>query len=348
MILIRYRDKIKNMFDVLTIGTATRDVFFTSSLFKVLKDPEHLKKLGFKTGEAECFAFGSKLELGKPLFETGGGAVNAALTFARQGLRTATLIKIGDDGLGKEVLNTLKTERINVFAALDKKGGGTAYSTILLSPNGERTVLTYRGASEKLEKRDVPFRKLEAKWAYIAPGKIQPSLIELIIIFLKRKGMKIAINPSGYYVSLGYTKLKNIFKKADVVIMNREEASIFTEMDFEDEDGIFKQFDGWIDGMVVMTNGHKGVMVSDGHYIYKAGIFKEKKLVDRTGAGDAFGAAFVTGLMQKKGDINYALRLASANATSVVEAIGAQTGILSKKDIEQKRFKYLDLDVEPL
>ena len=130
--------------------------------------------------------------------------------------------------------------------------------------------------------------------------------------------------------------------------MNREEAAIFTEADFDDEEGIFKQFDGWIDGIVAMTDGHKGVMVSDGHYVYKAGIFKEKKLIDRTGAGDAFGSAFIAGLMQKNNDINYALRLASANATSVVEFVGSQTGILRKKDIEQKRFKYLDLDVEPL
>lgn len=336
------------MFDALTIGTATRDVFLTSSLFKVLKDPEHLKKMGFKTGEAECFAFGAKLEVSKPIFETGGGAVNAAVTFVKQGLRTAALVKIGNDGLGKEVLNTFKAENITAFAALDKKGEGTAYSTILLAPNGERTVLVYRGASEKLEKKDFPLRKLEAKWAYIVPGKIQPSLIELIVTYLKKKGTKIAINPSGYYIGLGYTKLKNIFKKTDLVIMNREEASTFTEMDFDDEEGIFKKFDEWIQGIAVMTDGPKGVLVSDGHYVYRAGIFKEKKLVDRTGAGDAFGSAFVAGLVQKNNDINYALRLASANATAVVEAIGAQTGILRKKDIEQKRFKYLDLDVEPL
>lgn len=336
------------MFDVITIGTATRDVFLTSSLFKVLKDPEHLKKIGFKAGEAECFAFGSKLEIGKPIFETGGGAVNAAVTFKRQDLKTAALVKIGDDELGRDVLNSLKTEGIVSFASAHKKGEGTAYSTVLLSLNGERTVLVYRGASEKLEKKDVPWRKLEAKWAYIAPGKIQPSLIEAIVLYLKKKGTKIAINPSGYYIKLGYQKLKNIFKKADVVVMNREEASIFTEIDFNDDENIFKQFDEWIEGIAVMTDGRKGVMASDGHYLYTAGIFKEKKLADRTGAGDAFGAGFVAGLIQKNGDINYALRLASANATSVVEAIGAQTGILSKYDIGQKRFKYLDLDIEPL
>ena len=71
------------------------------------------------------------------------------------------------------------------------------------------------------------------------------------------------------------------------------------------------------------------------------------KGVNTTGAGDAFGSGFVAGLMAKN-DINFALRLAAANATSVVEHIGAQEGILTKSDFSKPRFKYLDLDVEPL
>ena len=49
-----------------------------------------------------------------------------------------------------------------------------------------------------------------------------------------------------------------------------------------------------------MTDGAGGVLVSDGHIIYKSGVFKEEKVVDRTGSGDAFGAGFIAGLIQKK------------------------------------------------
>src|SRR3989344_8581849 len=98
-----------------------------------------------------------------------------------------------------------------------------------------------------------------------------------------------------------------------------------------------------------MTDGHKGVMVSDGHYVYKAGIFKEKKLVDRTGAGDAFGSAFTAGLMRcgiaaknigsvKPSDVCFAIRLATANATSVVEHVGATEGALTKKGFANSRW----------
>jgi len=82
-----------------------------------------------------------------------------------------------------------------------------------------------------------------------------------------------------------------------------------------------------------MTEGNKGVLVSDGKNIYSAGIFRGK-LVDRTGAGDAFGSGFVAGIIEKN-NIEYAIRLGSANATSVVEKIGAQAGILTKGEFEK-------------
>ncbi|MEK7630327.1 MAG: carbohydrate kinase family protein [Patescibacteria group bacterium] len=334
------------MFDVVTIGTATRDVFLTSPLFKVLKDPKHLLALGFKTGEAECFALGGKLDVNKPIFTLGGGAANAAVTFARQGLKAAVVIKLGDDNLGEAVMSDLKKEKVTPLVSLDKNVG-TAYSTILITPEGERTILVYRGASADFKKKEIPFSKLRANWAYIVPGNIDLSLMREIIADLRKKGISIAMNPSKHYVEMGATKLKDILNKIQLVIMNREEASILTNLDYKKERAIFKKFDELVHGIAVLTDGRNGSMVSDGRYIYRAGVFKDKKVVDRTGAGDAFGSGFVAGLIQKH-DINHALRVASANATSVVEQIGAEEGILRRKDLESNRFKYLDLDVEPL
>ena len=333
-------------FDVITIGTATRDVFLTSPLFRVLKDPAHLKKIGFKTGEAECFALGSKIEIDEPHLTVGGGAANAAVTFGRQGFKTAALVKIGEDGAGEDVLKSLKREKVAAIPIIDKSSG-TAYSTILLTSLGERTILVYRGAAEKILKKEIPMRKLKARWAYISPGRIDLSVIGDVVKALKREGARVAMNPSKFYLDMGIQKLKFLFQDLDVVILNREEASYLTGIDYGKTRKIFKKFDDFINGIAIMTDGEKGAFVSDGRYIYRAGIFKEKKLVDRTGAGDAFGSGFVAGFMQKK-DIHYAMRLASANATSAVEAVGAEEGILSKKDFTGKRWQYLDLDLEPL
>ena len=334
------------MFDILTIGTATHDTFLASMGIKVLRDPKHLEKLGFPTGEAECFALGAKLEVDRPISSVGGGAANAAVTFARQGLRTAALVRLGADAAGDAVVTALKRDGVNVLALRDQNVG-TACSTIILAPGGERTILVYRGASEGLTRREVPFPKLVARWAYIAPGGISAALMVELLKALKERKTKIAMNPSREYLSLGEARTKEIFKLLDAVIVNREEAAGLTGAPYRDEKAVFRKLSSMVSGIAVMTDGPRGAMVSDGTYRYVAGIFKETKRVDRTGAGDAFGSGFVAGLMQKN-DVSYALRLAAANATSVVEQVGAERGILTKKSFVAPRWKYLDLDVEPL
>ena len=223
---------------------------------------------------------------------------------------------------------------------------GTGYAVILLGGEGERSILAYRGASSSFKEGDISFKKLSSKAVYIAPGRISFNVMSKLVNHFKDSGALVAMNPSGHYISMGMKKLKPIFKKLDVVIMNREEGAKLTKVDYKDENRIFSKLDEVVDGIAVMTDGPRGSLVSDGFDVHRAGVFPEKKLVDRTGAGDAFGSGFVAGIVESKGDICHALRVASANATSVVEHVGAQEGALSHKDLSSKRWKYLDLDVE--
>jgi len=324
------------MYDVITIGTATRDVFLTSPDFKTLAGKEHSHKMCLETGEAQCFALGEKIEIDKPVFTFGGGAFNSAITFSRQGLKTATLIKIGNDEAGENILKELAKESIyRCPTAIDEKN--TAFSTILLSPTGERTILVYRGASEDLKLEEINFNDLVSRWAYITPGKIPFETIEKLFDYFSENKTPVAFNPSGFYLKMGLEKMKPLLEKSKVVILNREEAAYLTGINYENEKEIFEKLDQVITGIVAMTDGNNGAMVSDGKNIYSAGVFPSqggKKLIDRTGAGDAFGSGFVAGLMGKN-DIEYAIRLGSANATSVVEKIGAQAGILNKSEFEE-------------
>jgi len=345
------------MFDIITIGTATQDVFLTSPLFKVLRDREHLKKIGFSTGEAQCFALGSKVEIDEPIFTTGGGANNAATTFSRQGFNVAALIKIGKDEIAENILKELKKEKI-IPLAIREKNKTSAFSTILLSPSGERTVLVYRGASENLKIKEIPFEKLESQWVYISPGRIPFGTIQKLFEHFSKNKTLIAFNPSKYYLEMGLEKLKPLLEKTKVAILNREEAAYLTGINYAKEKEIFKKLDKAIDGIAIMTEGSKGVMVSDGKNIYSAGIFKGK-LIDRTGAGDAFGSGFIAGIIGKNKKIlnpksyilnpnviKYAIRLGSANATSVVEKIGAKQGILSKSEFEKsERWQKFEVDI---
>jgi len=338
----------RKKYDVITIGSATQDVYLKSEGIKHVEDPKHLKEIGFEKGAAECFAVGSKIDLEEFHMEFGGGGANTAVSFAKQGFDTATVVKVGDDVIGDQVVKNLEDKKVDILNSKRDKRNKTAYSTILLMPSGERTILTYRGAAEKVTKRDVPFSKLNAKWAYISPSDMPFSVIKRSIKSLKRSGAKIAMNPSKDYIEKGLRKLKPILKKLDVVILNREEGAELTGVDYDDPRAIFRKFDKVIDdGIAVMTDGVRGSMVSDGRYLYRAGVYEEDKLIDRTGAGDAFGAGFVVGLMRKN-EINYALKIASANAMSVIEDLGAQNGLLGKTGFRKSRFEFLDLDLKPL
>ncbi|MDI6717619.1 MAG: carbohydrate kinase family protein [Patescibacteria group bacterium] len=341
-------------FDVITIGTATKDIFVSSPLFKIIKNEEHLKKLGFVAGEATCFALGAKIEIEKPILTFGGGAANSSITFAKQNLKSATVIKIGDDETGREITAKLKKEKITPFFSLDNKLS-TAYSIILLSPTGERTILVYRGAAQKMGLQDIPFNKLKAKWAYISPGKINFKVFKKIISSFYDKKILVALNPSKDIIKAGIKKLLPIFGKVRVLIMNREESAYLTGIDYGKKEEIFKKVDDAVEGIFVMTDGRNGAWISDNQKIYQVGNYKAK-VVDETGAGDAFGSGFVAGIIHKKeacrkgvcnlNNIQYAIRLASANAASVVEHIGAQKGILSLEEFENnKRWKELPIKI---
>lgn len=343
-------------FDVITIGTATQDMFLRGPMFKgEIKDPEELKKLGIHAEEATCFGLGSKISIEEPITEIGGAAINTAVTFSRQGLKTAAFFKVGNDQFGKIIISELKKEKVTDLGLIDKKVK-TAFSSILLSPDSERTILTYRGASETTKESEIPFSKFASKWAYISPSNMNYNLVIKIINHFYNQKTLIAINPSSAMIKMGMKKLAPILKKTDVLILNREEASYLTKIDYNSKDEMFRELDEIVKGIFVMTDGTKGAWISDNKNIYEVGVFKNKKRADKTGAGDSFGSGFIAGLIQKqeqciKGlcsaeNIKYAARLASANATSNVEQIGATTGILTKKEFENnKRWKQLSIKV---
>ncbi len=312
------------MYDVITFGSATIDIFLKPKGFKILKGKDFITLKGI------CFPMGSKIEVDEFNSFMGGGGTNTAVTFARQGLSVAYCGSIGDDLAGQEVINELKRTNIDSQFVSRTKERKTNHSIIItaLKSREDRTILVYRGASEIL--REFPWDKLEAKWFYLAPlsGELCRSFGR-IVDFAKDKGAKVAANPGLSQLSLPLGKLKPILQKIDVLILNQEEASFLTKIPFQKEKEIFKKIDGFCPGIVIMTKGEKGAVVSDGRYIYSAKAPKIK-VVDRTGAGDSFASGFVSGFIQSEGNIEYAFRLAMANSSACLTQLGAKNGLLSR------------------
>lgn len=344
------------MNDVLTIGSVTTDTFIQADFLKTITDPKHLSHIGFRSGKAQCFSLGSKIEISNPIVTIGGGAYNSAVTFSRSGFKTASLFNIGDDNFGKNIISSAKKEKIFPLAIVDNKKN-TGSSIILLDKNGERTILVYRGCSGQIERNEIPLSKLKAKWTYISPGSISLNVLKTIISKLHKNGSCIAINPSKDLIKSGISKIKPILNLCKVVILNREEASYLTGIPYQNSKEIFKKMDQYVKGLVLVTDGSKGATVSDGYVMWSVGTFKEKKVIDRTGAGDAFGSAFVAGLLDFECEclsgrcnidaVAYSLKRASANATSVIEKIGANSGILTKKEfISNHRWNKLKINIK--
>lgn len=324
------------MYDIVTIGSVTRDNFLESD-YEIIKWPKT------PSGRGMLLPFGEKLGVKRVHLTIGGNSANASVTFARQGFATACFGKIGADLSGRELAERLKKEKVKPLFAISRDRA-TAYSVLLLK-EGERTILGYHGASDTWTAEDIPWKNLKSKWWYLSLAGESDKFLKPLLAFARKNKTQVAFNPSGHHLKHKRQEILAVLKDLAFLVLNAGEAAELVGIPFKKEKEVFKKLDKLTPGIVAVTDGPNGVTVSDGKYLYKAGIFKEKAVVDRTGAGDSFGSGFVVGLMRKPGDMKYAIRLASANATSVVEQIGATEGILTRKSFESLRWKNLEIKV---
>ena len=323
------------MYDIITFGSATKDITIKPKNLTVLR---YDKNSG---SEEFCFPVGSKIEIDRVEFSAGGGGANSAATFALQGFKTAWCGMVGDDEAGLDIIKELKKLKIDTRFVFKTSEKPTNYSIVILNSLNERTILAYRGASEMLIKENIPWEKLKSKWIYVAPlsGKLCDTLEDIVDFAFENK-IKVALNPGIAELSLPKEKLAEIFRKTDILILNREEAGFLTKTPARNEAEIFKKFDNIFKGIAVMTKGGEGVTVLCGNNLYSTEPLADRKIVDTTGAGDSFGAGFVTGYIRENGNIEKATQLGMANSSAGISKVGAKTGLLKKgEDFERVEVK---------
>lgn len=268
---------------------------------------------------------GSKADVNKIDFTTGGGATNAAVTFARQGLEAEFMGSVGDDPAAQAVLAELDRESVDTSHVHVSKRYNTGYSVLLLAPNGERTILTYRGASTHYSLNDFDFSDTDADWLYISSMSGKLDVVDQVFAEAKQQGMKIMFNP-GKGELAQTEQLKGLLDDVDVLSVNKQEMQQIVEG--EDLEELVRHGLHYVP-TVIVSDGPNGVMASDGKTIIRAGMYEDVKVVDRTGAGDAFGSGFLSQWAQRK-SLKESIVFASANSTAVVTKIGAKTAILHK------------------
>ncbi len=307
------------MVKMLTIGAAVQDVFLSHS-------PE-LKPVSDKTAD-ELFIkieLGSKNDVNNIDFSTGGGATNAAVTFARQGLEAQFMGTIAHDPAGASVLEALDKEGVDTTYISYSDKHHTGYSVVLLASTGERTFLTYRGASTHYDIKNFDLGNAQADWLYMTSMAGNVDIVDKIFRQAKKLKTKVFFNPGKDELRQA-AKVKTLLEDVDVLSVNREEAQQIVEgSSIED---LVRRLLHYVP-VAIVSDGPNGVIASDGKVIVRAGMYEDVKVIDRTGAGDAFGSGFLSYWAQGK-SLKDSIVFASANSTSVVTKIGAKAGILHK------------------
>lgn len=311
------------MYDVISVGSATVDVF--------AKTESELIKIKTIHSEEGLIAYpsGSKILIQELDFKVGGGGTNTAVAFSRLGLKTAYLGEVGNDGNSKIVLDLLKNEKVSFVGVKGKNQ--TGYSIILDSIENDRTILTNKGANNKLTWKDIKPGKLKTKWFYFSSmmGKSLKTL-EQLSKFAFDKKIPIAFNPSNYLIKDHPDLLDKILKRTEVLIFNRDEAKLLTGE--KKHHMMFKKCHLYGPKIVIITDGAKGCVASDGTSLYFVKPRGRVKVKETTGAGDAFASSFIAGFIKKE-DIKFALRLGMTNAESVIQYVGAKEKLLTYRAV---------------
>lgn len=319
------------MFDVITFGGATRDVFFKTSKGVIFPDPEdeQEKMLAFK--------YGQKIITDNAHFSFGGGAFNIAVAMAKLDLKMATCINIGRDESAHSIVERLQEVGVDTTLVTTDPENHTALSLIVMDKK-DHVAFLHRGANNFLSLRDK--EKLQnTKWFYITSLTGQSAdILPDLIHFADENNIKVALNPGGTQLKGSCKQLRKLLGKVELIFLNREEAEALACSEdaceiIEDNKVLLHKVQKLGPKRVVITEGEKGSFYADETIVnYEPAFKKAAPVIDTTGAGDAFGSTFLACII-KGTDIPQAQKMAAVNSAHVTEFIGAQEGLLTAKEI---------------
>jgi ribokinase len=313
--------------DVISIGDIVTDDFID-----LIEKEEHT--YSNEQGKWLAIPFGTKIPFDHhTVIPAVGNAANAAVAFARLGLKSSFATNVGGDQEGRDMLAVLQKEGIDHRFVRVNPHNKSNYHFVLQF-GAERTILIKH---EEYDYHWPHFKKDEVpRWVYFS--SISEHALEYhdqVADWLEENpDVKMAFQPGTFQMAAGTERLKQIYKRSEVLILNREEAVIVGGGDHGNIHDLFDHLHALGSKIVVITDGPNGAYTSDGQQRLKMPLYPDPgPPVDRTGAGDAFASTFVAALI-KGNSIEGALQWAPINSMSVVQKVGAQAGLLSEKQID--------------
>lgn len=303
-------------FDVLCIGNAKIDTFLT------LHEANTHLRLIKETNEL-AIKFGEKITVDKAEVLLGGNAANVAVGLSRLGLRIGLVAEIGKDEFAQKIINTLQDENVDTSNILQTEGQQSSFSTII-NFRGDRTIF-----SEHVKRsHNFNFENISAGWVYLTSiGDVWQNAYGKTFEFVKRTNCRLAFNPGTLQITAGMEALQNILSVTDALILNKEEGQTLLKNNNLDIQEILTQLQKLGPKIVVITDGKNGSYSID----EKIKIIKQEadegKVIEKTGAGDAYSSGFLSAVIHNK-SIADAMSRGARNSSSVMGKVGAQAGLL--------------------
>jgi len=312
------------MYDFIAIGDTVIDAFIRLKDASVSGEPD--------TKEYKiCLPFADKVPY-EDMFVVPavGNAANAAVSTSRLGIKSAIVSNIGDDQNGKNCLEAFKNDNVGTEFIKINQGIKTNYHYVLWYKE-DRTIL--------IKHEVYPYTLPEIgnpKWVYFSSvsGTAYPFHNTVAEYLENHPEIKLAFQPGKNEIKLGREKLASLYKRANILFCNVEEAEKILEIETLGINELLKRLQEIGPKIVVITDGPKGAYAYDGVNIWQQLPYPDiKPPFERTGAGDAFASTVVGALILGK-TLPEALSWGAVNSMSVVQDVGAQKGLLTKEALE--------------
>jgi len=319
---------MSQQFDVLSIGDIVTDDFIK------LLDDQAMTYTDEHGRNILAMEFGTKLPFDhREVVVAVGNASNAAVSFARLGLHAGFVTNVGGDQYGRDMITALGKNKVDTrFVRINPHNASNYHFGLWYKE--ERTLLI------KHEEYDYHWPDLRPteipKWAYFS--SISQNALEYhdqVADWLdKNPDVKLAFQPGTFQMEAGAERLKRLYQRTEVLILNREEAVKVGGGNHDDMHDLMNKLHDLGAKIVVVTDGPAGAYASDGPNRFKMPPYPDPAPpFERTGAGDAFASTLVAALI-KGNTIEGALQWAPINSMSVVQKTGAQAGLLKEDELE--------------
>jgi sugar/nucleoside kinase (ribokinase family) len=229
--------------------------------------------------------------------------------------------------LGKSFASSLNETGVHYTTGMAAVGPATGCCLIAVTPDGQRSMSTFLGASSELAPADIDEAGIAASAVLYVEGYLWDSpapkaAITHAMEIARDAGRKVALTLSDPFCVGRYrAEFRDLFDtRLDVLFANEEEAMALFEVETFDE--VLQAVRDW-PGIAALTRSAKGCVIASGAEVHVIDAAPVAKVVDTTGAGDQFAAGFLVGLTHGKG-LAECGRLGALAAAEVISHYGAR------------------------